>query len=102
MATPNALAVRRAQEDPAFVRWLSIATALVVVGVLIVIPVVNVFYEAFAAGPAVYWNSLVGDSDTLAAIRLTLFVAPLAVPMNLVFGVAAAWAIARFRFRGRA
>ena len=68
---------------------------------LIVIPIVNVFYEAFARGPAAYWDALVGDPDTLSAIRLTLFVAPIAVVMNVVFGVAAAWAIARFRFPGR-
>jgi sulfate transport system ATP-binding protein len=102
MATPsNALAVRRAQEDPLLVRWLLIAAAVATVGLLIIIPIVNVFYEAFARGPAPYWESLVGDSDTLSAIRLTLLVAPLAVIMNIVFGVAAAWAIARFRFPGR-
>jgi sulfate transport system ATP-binding protein len=102
MATPdNALAVRRAQEDPAAVRWLLTAATLAILGVLIVVPVANVFYEAFARGPAVFWNALVGDPDTLSAIRLTLFVAPIAVVLNVVFGMAAAWAIARFRFAGR-
>jgi sulfate/thiosulfate transport system ATP-binding protein len=102
MATPsNVLAVRRAQEDPTVVRWLSIAGALAVVGVLIVIPIVNVFVEAFARGLSAYVEALIGDSDTLSAIRLTLLVAPIAVAMNIVFGVAAAWAIARFRFPGR-
>ncbi len=102
MTTPsNALGVRRAREDPAAVRWLLIAAALAVIGVMIVVPIANVFYEAFARGPGVYWDSLVGDPDTLSAIRLTLFVAPIAVVLNLVFGVAAAWAIARFRFPGR-
>ncbi len=106
MAT-NVIAVtavrrRRAQEDPLFVRWLLIALAGVVIGVLIVIPMVNVFYEAFRNGPRVYWDSLVNDSDTLSAIWLTLRVAPTAVLLNLIFGVFAAWAIARFRFPGRA
>ena len=102
MATPStALAVRRAQEDPAIVRRVLIVAALAVVGVMILIPIVNVFYEAFARGPAAYWGALVDDPDTLSAIRLTLFVAPIAVVLNVVFGVAAAWAIARFRFPGR-
>ena len=68
----------------------------------VVVPLVNVFVEAFAGGPRAYWRNLVEDADTLSAIRLTLTVAPIAVLLNLVFGVAAAWAIARFRFRGRA
>ena len=101
MATPDSAAVRRAQEDPLLVQWTLIAVALAVVGVLVVVPIVNVFYEALANGPGAYWNALVGDPDTLAAIRLTLIVAPTAVLLNVVFGVAAAWAIARFRFRGR-
>ncbi len=54
------------------------------------------------SGPGAYWDALVGDPDTLASIRLTLIVAPTAVVLNVVFGLAAAWAIARFRFRGRA
>ena len=101
MATSETVAARRAQQDPAAVQAVLIATALAVLGVLIVLPVVNVFYEAFAKGPAAYWDALAGDPDTLAAIRLTLIVAPTAVLLNVVFGLAAAWAIARFRFRGR-
>lgn len=100
----NAMAVprrRRAQEDPRIVRWLLIAVAAVVVSVLVVIPMLNVFYEAFRDGPRAYWSHLVGDPDTWSAIWLTLRVAPTAVALNLVFGVLAAWAIARFRFPGR-
>jgi sulfate transport system ATP-binding protein len=92
---------RRAQEESAVIRWTLIGLATVVLGLLIVIPMVNVFYEAFARGPRVYWNALFNDPDTLSAILLTLRVAPVAVLLNLVFGVAAAWAIARFRFPGR-
>jgi sulfate transport system ATP-binding protein len=92
---------RRAKEDPRLVRWILIVLAIVVVGVLVVVPLINVFYEALARGPWAYWNSLVGDPDTLSAILLTLRVAPVAVLANVVFGVAAAWAIARFRFPGR-
>jgi sulfate transport system permease protein len=90
------------RRDPWFVQWgLTIAAALAIV-VLIVVPLVSVFYQAFSAGISAYWDNLVRDPDTLHSILLTLAVAPAAVAANLVFGVAAAWAIARFRFRGRA
>jgi sulfate transport system permease protein len=62
---------------------------------------VNVFYQALGGGLAAYRDSLLGDPATRHAIRLTLIVAPAAVALNLVFGVAAAWVIARFRFPGR-
>ncbi len=65
------------------------------------VPVVNVFYQAFGGGVKVYWNNLFHDRDTLSAILLTLTVAPVAVVLNVIFGVAAAWTIARFRFPGR-
>jgi sulfate transport system ATP-binding protein len=93
---------REAQQDSPFVRWPLTIVAVAVLAWLIVVPVVNVFYEALSKGPAAYWETLTGDADTLAAIRLTLTVAPVAVLLNVVFGVAAAWTIARFRFRGRA
>ena len=63
--------------------------------------ILAVFYQALANGPRVYWDSLAADPDTRHAILLTLTVAPVAVGANVVFGVAAAWAIARFRFPGR-
>jgi sulfate transport system ATP-binding protein len=93
---------RQAQQDSPFVRWPLTVAALAVMAWLIVIPVAKVFYEALKDGPAAYWTTLTGDPDTLAAIRLTLTVAPVAVILNVLFGVAAAWAIARFRFPGRA
>ena len=92
----------RGYEDPPVVKWLLIGLAFVVMGVLVVVPLVNVFYEAFARGVRVYWANLFEDRDTLSAIFMTLKVAPVAVLLNLIFGLAAAWAIARFRFRGRA
>ena len=104
MAEPNTVVPRfvaAAHEDPAWVRLALITFTLVVMGVLIVVPLVNVFYQAFAGGFAVYWNNLVADQDTRHSIYLTLIVAPTAVAANVVFGVAAAWAIARFRFPGR-
>jgi sulfate transport system permease protein len=92
----------RAHEDPAWVRWTLIAIAVSVMTLLVVVPLVNVFVEAFAAGPGTYWRNLVHDPDTLSSITLTLMVAPTAVVLNVIFGLAAAWAIARFKFPGRA
>lgn len=99
LAPPNR--TRRAQQDPWWVRWTLIALAVLVIGVLVVIPLVNVFWQALAGGPRVYWDNLVRDPDSRHAILLTAIVAPIAVAANLVFGVAAAWAIARYRFPGR-
>ena len=90
-----------ARQDPLVVRVGLTIFAIGIVGLLIVVPVVSVFVQAFADGPGVYLAKLTQDADTLAAIRLTLTVVPLAVLANLVFGVAAAWTIARFRFPGR-
>ncbi len=92
---------RRAQKDPAWVQWSLTAIALVVVGVLIVVPVVNVFAEALADGVGVYWKNLFADPDTLQSITLTLSVVPIALLANVLFGVSAAWAISRFSFPGR-
>jgi sulfate transport system permease protein len=89
------------QQDPAWVRWGLTAFALAVVGLLVVVPVVNVFYEALREGLGTYWKNLFQDEDTRASIVLTATVVPLALVANIVFGVAAAWAIARFDFRGR-
>jgi sulfate transport system permease protein len=72
-----------------------------VVGILVVIPVASVFVQALSEGVGVYWKNLFGDPDTRHSILLTLTVVPLALTANVVFGVAAAWAIARFRFPGR-
>lgn len=100
--TPHGLGSRAAaRKDPAWVRWLLTLSAVAVVGVLIVIPVAHVFYQALKPGWAAYWNNLTADADTRHAILLTLIVAPSAVVANVLFGVAAAWAIARFRFPGR-
>jgi sulfate transport system permease protein len=92
----------RAHEDPPLVRTGLILAAVTVMGFFVVVPLVNVFAGAFSEGVGVYWQNLAGDPDTLHSIFLTLTVAPLAVLLNLIFGLAAAWAIARFRFPGRA
>jgi sulfate/thiosulfate transport system permease protein len=99
---PSSTGYLRAHEDPPIVRRLLIGLALAVMILLVVVPLVVVFVEAFSKGLSVYWDNLVHDPDTVHSIRLTLLVAPVAVLLNLVFGIAAAWAIARFRFPGRA
>jgi len=80
---------------------LLVTAAVAIVGLLIVVPLVVVFAEAFALGVAAWWRALADDPDTRHAIWLTLTVAPVAVAINTVFGVAAAWLVARFRFPGR-
>src|SRR5262245_21682606 len=92
---------KKAQRDPPLVRAVLTLAAVAVVGILILVPLVNVFYHALEDGPGRYWKNLTGDADTLHSIFLTLIVAPIAVAANVLFGVAAAWAIARFRFPGR-
>jgi sulfate transport system permease protein len=89
------------RRDPWPVRWGLTLAAVAVVTVLVIVPLVHVFYQALANGPGIYWDSLAAEPDTRHAILLTLTVAPLAVAANVVFGVAAGWAIARFRFPGR-
>src|SRR5262245_8037780 len=102
MADRTPVAFLRPHEDPPIVRRLLIGAAVAVMTFLVVIPLVVVFVEAFSAGVRVYWDNLVHDPDTLHSIKLTLMVAPVAVVLNLIFGIAGAWAIARFRFPGRA
>ena len=83
------------------VRLALVASAIAIVGGIIVVPLVSVFYEAFAEGPAAWWRAIAHDPDTRHAIWLSLTVAPVAVAFNTIFGVAAAWLVARFRFPGR-
>jgi sulfate/thiosulfate transport system permease protein len=88
-------------QDPAWVRWTLTILALGILTVLVIIPVLSVFYQALGRGLGTYIDNLIGDPDTRHAIFLTLFIAPVAVALNVVFGVAAAWLIARYRFQGR-
>ena len=86
--------------DPAWVRLSLIAIALAFVLAFVGLPIFVVFSEAFSEGAHTYVAAL-SDPDTLASIRLTLTTALIAVPLNVVFGLAAAWAITRFEFRGK-
>ncbi|HEX5121984.1 MAG TPA: sulfate ABC transporter permease subunit CysW [Rhodanobacteraceae bacterium] len=89
-----------ALRDPAWLRFLLLAIALAFVAVFLVLPLVAVFAYAFEKGVAFFATSL-ADPDALAAIRLTLIVAAISVPANTIFGVAAAWVVTRFAFRGK-
>jgi sulfate/thiosulfate transport system permease protein len=91
---------RRVTAEPPYVRWLLIGVALAFLGLFLVVPLAAVFVEAFAKGVGYYLRTF-NDANTLAAIKLTLIAAGIAVPLNCVFGVAAAWAIAKFDFRGK-
>ena len=81
-------------------RLTIIVVSLAFFGIFLLLPLVAVFVEALRRGVEVYWEAL-REPDALAAVRLTLLVAAISVPLNLVFGIAAAWAIAKFEFPGK-
>ncbi|RYD85488.1 MAG: sulfate/thiosulfate ABC transporter permease CysW, partial [Sphingomonadales bacterium] len=81
-------------------RLVLIIVALTFLGVMLIAPLLVVFVEAFGRGFQVYLDALMLP-DTAAALQLTLLVAAIAVPLNLVFGIAAAWLIAKFDFKGK-
>ena len=87
--------------ESTWVRWTLTAIALGFIGLFLVLPLAAVFTEALRKGLDFYWLSLI-EPDALSAIRLTLITALIVVPLNLVFGVAAAWAVAKFDFKGKA
>ena len=86
--------------EPRWVRGVLLFIALGFLALFLLVPLAAVFAEAFRKGWALYLDAIV-EPDALAAIRLTLLVAAIALPVNLVFGVAAAWAITKFQFRGK-
>ena len=91
---------RAARAEPTWVRWALLTLALAFVFLFLLLPLAAVFVEAFRKGVASYFSAL-AEPEALSAIRLTLLTAVIAVPCNLVFGVAAAWAIAKFEFPGK-
>ena len=98
-----ATVTRQARRPPHRPRWgrlLLIAAALVFLGLFLVLPLLVVFVQALGKGMGAYFSAI-SDPMAWAAIKLTLFVAATTVPLNLMFGVAAAWAIAKFEFRGK-
>ena len=98
---PSSRRLRSPTTEAPLARYALMAAAFLFLALFLLLPLAAVFIEAFRKGPGEFFSSL-NDPDTLAAIRLTLLVAGIAVPLNLVFGVAAAWAIAKFEFKGKA
>jgi sulfate/thiosulfate transport system permease protein len=92
--------VAPALTESAPVRWILIGIAVIFLALFLVLPLAVVFVEAFQKGAAAYFASFT-DPDALAAIKLTLTIAVICVVLNLIFGLAAAWAICKFNFRGK-
>jgi sulfate transport system permease protein len=97
---PTGAPIRLPLSEPAAVRAALIGIALLFLAFFLVLPLLVVFVEAFREGIRVYFAALT-EPEALAAIRLTLLTAAIAVPMNTAFGLAAAWSITKFRFPGR-
>jgi len=100
----NAKSLGRAKAgttEPTWVKWTLIGIALAFIFLFLVLPLAAVFTEAFRKGSDAFLEAL-KEPDAWSAIRLTLLVAAVAVPLNLVFGICAAWAIAKYEFRGKA
>ena len=91
---------RPVTSETPLVKWTLIGISGVFLALFLFLPLVTVFYEAFKDGIDVYWESI-SEPDTVAAIKLTLLIAAISVPCNLVFGIAAAWTVAKFEFKGR-
>jgi sulfate transport system permease protein len=91
---------RHSTVDPTWVRAAFITITLVFLGLFLALPLAVVFAEAFRKGLAVYWESI-SNREARSAIYLTLLTAGISVPLNIVFGLAASWAIAKFEFRGK-
>jgi sulfate transport system permease protein len=96
-------AARRADPvtEPRLVRWVLTGIALLFLALFLVVPLIAVLYQALSKGIGFYFEAL-ADPDAVSAIKLTLLTAAIAVPLNLVFGLAASWCIAKFEFKGKA
>ncbi|QEK36180.1 sulfate ABC transporter permease subunit CysW [Acinetobacter johnsonii] len=99
-ALAEKLQSRDATREPTWVRYTLITITLLFFLSCLILPLILVFVEAFKQGVGVYAQALV-HPDTLSAVKLTLLTAVIAVPLNVVFGVAAAWCVAKFNFRGK-
>ncbi len=99
-ASRSSTASRRVTQEPAWARWILTTVALLFLAFFLALPLAAVFAEAFRQGVGAYFAAF-ADPDALSAIKLTLITAAIAVPANTIFGVAAAWLIAKFQFRGK-
>src|ERR671912_1801926 len=86
--------------EPFLAKWVLIGTALLFLGFFLFLPLVAIFVQAFEAGATGYWTAIT-EAEALSAFTLTMIAASVAVPLNLTVGVAAAWAVTRFSFRGK-
>ena len=91
---------QRGTEESPFIKWTLISIALAFCLIFLLLPLFNVFVQALSKGWSFYWSALT-HPDSWAAIRLTLLISAISVPLNVLFGLAASWAIAKFRFRGK-
>ena len=96
----NKVSSRRATAEPTWIRWSLIAIVLLFLSLFLFLPLAAVFTEALRKGYGAYFAAL-AEPDALSAVKLTFIAAAIALPLNLVFGIAAAWAITKFEFRGK-
>jgi sulfate/thiosulfate transport system permease protein len=99
-SSPSTAKSERATDESPLAKWILISIALAFVFLFLLLPLINVFYQGLAKGLAFYRESVL-DEDSQAAIKLTLLVASISVPLNIVFGLTASWAIAKFEFPGK-
>ncbi|WP_144554404.1 sulfate ABC transporter permease subunit CysW [Bacillus sp. X1(2014)] len=92
--------VASSNSEPRLVRWVLITLALAFLGLFLVLPLVAIFIKAFDKGAAVFLEAI-SNPDALSAIKLTLIITLITVPLNAIFGVAAAWAVTKFNFKGK-
>ena len=100
MSAPAAVRTSPVSNEPLWLRITLIGIALLFMGLFLLVPLFSIFYEAFRQGMVVYWAAIT-EPDALSAIKLTLLAAAIALPLNAIFGIAAAWAITKFDFRGK-
>ena len=100
-SAPRRFVKKQATSEPTWVKWTLIGIALAFIFLFLILPLAAVFTEALRKGSDAFFEAF-KEPDAWSAIRLTLLIAAIAVPMNLVFGVAAAWCIAKYEFRGKA
>lgn len=86
--------------EPRLVRWILITLALAFLGLFLVLPLSAIFIKAFDKGSAVFLEAI-SNPDALSAIKLTLIITLITVPLNAIFGIAAAWAVTKFNFKGK-
>ncbi|GAE28845.1 sulfate ABC transporter permease subunit CysW [Halalkalibacter hemicellulosilyticus] len=100
LATENSKSTQKSTNESPLVRYTLIGVALTFLTFFLLLPLFAIFFRAFEQGLSVYWASIT-EPDALSAIKLTLIVVLIAVPLNTLFGIAAAWCIGKFHFKGR-